>query len=132
MGHHFAVGVSGEARVASLEDAEMMATATVITDDLDGSANAQTVTFSFDGTAYTIDLGKKNRAALEKALKPYLAAATKVSRRSTRSRATGGRGGRSATPNLADVRAWASAQGIAVSDRGRIARDVLDAYAAAH
>jgi hypothetical protein len=56
-----------------------------ITDDLDGSADAQEVTFSFQGSEYTIDLGEKNLAALEKALKPYIDAATKTTSGSKRS-----------------------------------------------
>lgn len=36
------------------------------------------------------------------------------------------------TPRTADVRAWARENGITIADRGRLPRDVLDAYAAAH
>jgi hypothetical protein len=52
-------------------------TTVTVTDDLDGSANAKEVTFGWDGTWWTIDLSAKNRSSLEKALKPYLAKATK-------------------------------------------------------
>lgn len=31
----------------------------IITDDLDGSENAETVSFGFDGVIYEIDLGKR-------------------------------------------------------------------------
>ena len=31
----------------------------IITDDLDGSENAETVSFGFDGVTYEIDLGKR-------------------------------------------------------------------------
>ncbi|PVG82131.1 hypothetical protein DDE18_15765 [Nocardioides gansuensis] len=104
-------------------------TITQITDDLDGSKDAQEVSFSYQGTDYTIDLGKKNMAAFEKALKPYISAATKVSKRAARS-------GRSAKPrtanqNLAAVRAWAKSAGLEVSDRGRIPKSVLAQYEAA-
>ena len=47
----------------------------IITDDLDGSGNAETVSFGFGGVTYEIDLGKKNRARLEKALAPFIEAA---------------------------------------------------------
>ena len=50
-------------------------TTVTVTDDLDGSANAKEVSFGLDGTSWTIDLSAKNRAALEKALKPYIAKA---------------------------------------------------------
>lgn len=107
--------------------AKTTTTTTVITDDLDGSNNAEEVAFSFDGTDYTIDLNKKNRAALEKALKPYLEAGTKV-RRSARTKST------STSPkrDLAAIREWANAQGIQVSERGRVAASVIDQYDAAN
>ena len=44
-------------------------TTVMITDDLDGSANAKEVSFSLNGRTWIIDLSAKNRAALEKALK---------------------------------------------------------------
>ena len=56
-------------------------TTVTVTDDLDGSANAKEVTFSLNGESWTIDLSAKNRNALEKALKPYIAKATRQGRR---------------------------------------------------
>lgn len=103
-------------------------TITQITDDLDGSADAAEVSFAYDGVQYTIDLSKKNKAGFEKLLKPYLGAATKVSRR-PQSRPSSGVTGRK---DLSAIRAWASKQGIAVSERGRISRSVIDQYDAAH
>ncbi len=108
-----------------------MAKTTIVTDDLDGTSAAETVSFSYEGVAYSIDLSKKNRAALEKALKPYLAAATKV-RRSTRRSSSRSTSRRRPGPALSDVRNWAAEQGMEVSARGRIAQDVLNAYTAAH
>jgi hypothetical protein len=115
-----------------------MAQTVVTTDDLDGSGEAQTVEFSYAGKKYSIDLGKKNRTAFEKALKPYIDAATAVSgRTSTRSARTSSSGKstrsrKAPKTDLAAVRAWAAEQGMSVSERGRIAGDVLDAYHAAH
>lgn len=100
-------------------------TITQITDDIDGSDGAKTVAFAFDGTEYAIDLGTKNRAAFEKALKPYLEKATKTSARRTRSRNSSGR-------DVAAVRSWAKSQGHELSERGRLPKEVLDAYDAAH
>ena len=51
-------------------------TTVTITDDLDGSGNAKEVSFSLNGRSWVIDLNAKNRAALEKALKPYISKAT--------------------------------------------------------
>lgn len=126
------------------EDGNMMAKQMLITDDLDGSSSAETVEFSFDGVSYSIDLAKKNRTALDRVFKPWIAAATPVtsrgpggrprsgsgrrSSRSTRSRSTAAGSG----VDLAAVRAWAAEQGIEVSARGRVAQSVIDAYQAAH
>lgn len=100
-----------------------------ITDDLDGSKNAQEVSFSYQGTDYTIDLGKKNLAAFEQALKPYISAATKVPKRAARSSRSAK--SRSTNQNVADVRDWAKSAGVEVSDRGRIPKAVLEQYEAA-
>jgi hypothetical protein len=117
-----------------------MAKTVVTTDDVDGSAHAETVEFSFDGTSYTIDLAKKNRAAFEKALKPWIDAAQKTSsgrgrgRRAATAPASRGRGRRSrpASVDLAAVRAWAADNDHEVAARGRIAQSVIDAYNVAH
>lgn len=94
-------------------------------DDVDGGKAERTVTFSFDGAQYEIDLSKKNATAMTKALKPYIDVARKV--RATRSRTPSAT--KSAKRNdLADVRAWAAKNGHAVSDRGRIPAAVLEAY----
>lgn len=109
-------------------------TTVTITDDIDGSANAQTYELTYEGTAYTIDLSKKNKSALDKALKPYLDSATRV--RGTRTGRRGGARGRSDTSgrrqDLGDVRAWLRSQGHQVSDKGRIPRELMAEYDAAH
>ena len=115
-------------------------TTVTVTDDLDGSANAQEVTFSLDGTAWTIDLGAKNRAALQKALKPYIAKGTQQPNRQTRGSRAGrsGKGARRAPSprggrwDLGEIRTWADSNGYTVSDRGRISTEVQQAYDSAH
>jgi hypothetical protein len=96
-------------------------------DDIDGSQADGTVRFGLDGVDYEIDLNKKHADQLAKAIRPYLDAARKVpsSRRSAR-------GGRAPRHNQSEVRAWARAQGLKVSDRGRIPADVLAKYESAH
>ena len=116
-----------------MDDASMAKTV-VTTDDLDGSPNAETVTFSFDGRNFEIDLSKKSRSALEKALKPYIDAGRTVGGRGSRAGGTSrsrGRRSSSGSVDLAAVRAWAAENGIAVSDRGRISASVLEQYHAA-
>jgi hypothetical protein len=106
-------------------------TTVTITDDLDGSANAKEVSFSLNGKAWVIDLNAKNRAALEKALKPYIAKATEQGRRRRPGKATRSSSRSKSRPDLAAVREWAKNNGHPVSDRGRISTDVLTAYDAA-
>jgi hypothetical protein len=115
----------------------MAKTTTVsVTYDIDGSGNAATVEFVYNGTAYTIDLGKKNVAALDKALKPYLDAATKVPGRGRVAVAPTRRGRRTSvravvSGDVAAIRSWAAENGLAVNARGRISQTVRDAYEAA-
>jgi len=101
----------------------------IVTDDLDGSENAETVSFSFGGVTYEVDLSSKNRAKLEKALAPFIEAGRRVP-------GSGRRGGasRQGSPSVdrAAVRSWARAAGLTVSERGRISADVMRQYEAAH
>jgi len=101
----------------------------IVTDDLDGSENAETVSFSFGGVTYEVDLSSKNRAKLEKALAPFIEAGRRVP-------GSGRRGGasRQGSPlvDRAAVRSWARAAGLTVSERGRISADVMRQYEAAH
>jgi hypothetical protein len=100
----------------------------VVTDDLDGSPDAETVAFGFDGHSYEIDLGKKNRARLQKSLQPFMDAGRRTAARRTAKapRAAG------AGIDRAAVRAWAAGQGLKVSERGRISAEVMTRYDAAH
>lgn len=96
--------------------------------DLSGSDitdnDAPSVSFSYDGTDYTIDLTSKEAEKFYSVVKPYVDAGTKV---------TGGKrnGTKKATkngPDPKDVRGWAKDNGIDVPDRGRIPASVMDAY----
>lgn len=50
----------------------MKITQMLVTDDIDGTPDAETRTFAFRGKSYEIDLSETNAAKLEKALTPYL------------------------------------------------------------
>ena len=100
----------------------------VLVDDIDGTTGERTVTFSWDGTSYEIELSKKNAVAFDKALKPYLDSARKV--RGPRGRRTAT--ARSGKRDLAAIRDWAGHNGFEVSTRGRIAASVIEAYEAAN
>jgi len=102
----------------------------IITDDLDGTEGAQTVAFGFEGASYEIDLSAKNRARLEKALAPFIAASRKAPRRG-RARGSGRTGG-GGQPDRAAIRAWAKTAGLQVSERGRISAELIRQYKAAH
>lgn len=108
--------------------AKQVITTTEYIDDLDGSAAAGTVTFGFEGRNYEIDLSKANARALEKTMALYVGHARKV--RAPRAKSASRRA--SDTHDLAAVREWAARNGFEVAERGRIARDVLDAYDAAN
>lgn len=98
---------------------------TVITDDLDGSSQAEAVSFGLDGLGYEIDLGPGNRERLREALQPFIDAGRRAGRR---------RSPRSAAyrRETAAIRAWAMEQGLKVAERGRISADVVSKYNAAH
>jgi len=103
--------------------------AVVVTDDLDGSPDAETVTFGLDGVTYEIDLSADNRARLGHDFAPYIEAGRRISRSRNRTRQ-----GRSAGPRIdrAAVRAWAKENGLHVSERGRISAELMSRYEAAH
>jgi len=104
-------------------------------DDLDGSTGGiRTVSVSLDGQAVELDLSEANYDQLQQALAPYLAAGRK-----SRSSATPSRRSSASAPTAAgkqqDIRAireWAEANGHQVSTRGRIKKESVDAYQAAH
>jgi Lsr2 len=93
-------------------------------DDPDGGTAAETVRFGIDGSELEVDLSAKNALRFRKQLAPFIEHARKasreVSRRTARSAASRQHSG--------DIRAWARAHGIAVSDRGRIPAAVAEQY----
>jgi Lsr2 len=101
----------------------------IITDDFDGSENAETVWFGFDGVTYEADLGKKNRARPGKALAPFIEAGRRVPRGGRR-RSFSRPGGTSV--DRAAVRAWTREADLKVSERERISSDIIRQYEAAH
>ena len=94
-------------------------------DDLEGGPADETMRFAVGGTAYEIDLNKKNARAFRKQLAPFVEHARKAGRGPRRPRTSSGR------QRSGDIRAWAKEQGIAVSGRGRIPASVVAQYDAA-
>ncbi len=103
-------------------------TVVTLTDDLDGQAADETVKFGLDGVYYEIDLGKVNADRLRTALQPFQAVARKVS--NTRGRGRSSRASGVDRERSAQIRAWAKQHGLPVSERGRIASHLVDAYEA--
>jgi hypothetical protein len=114
-----------------------LAKQTVITDDLDGSPNAETVRFSLQGRTYEIDLGPKSREKLERALQPFINKASLVTGapRATRPSTNGGSKARTKPQASEDriARLWAQAtalkvNGKAVGSKGRLNPEVRSAW----
>lgn len=106
-----------------------------LVDDIDGDVlevgEGESIHFSFNGTAYEIDLTTKNADALRAAFAPYIAAGRRSSS-ATASRGGAPRKRSSSSPEVAAIRAWAQANGHTVSERGRIPATITEAYRAAH
>ena len=109
-------------------------TVVTMTDDIDGSEATQTVEFSYRGKSYSIDLNDANASEFDDALAPYIGAAEQAggsrSSRSTRA-AAAPRQRSSSDVDPKAVRAWAEANGVSISPRGRIKAEVLEQYRAA-
>jgi hypothetical protein len=113
-------------------------TVEVLVDDLDGSEGAETVRLGWNGDWREIDLSKRNRASLSRALDRYWNAARAVagnrqpSRRRRPSRTKSSRSTKTTKRDPKVIRAWATEHGIAVPARGRIPSDVEQQYNQAH
>lgn len=106
----------------------------IITDDLDGTPNAESLVFGIDGKMFTIDLAPSNMEAVRPILEKMAAAARPFDGKSKgRKSATPKAPGKSkaSTSDAAKVRAWAAENGHEVGARGRIPSEVVEAYNAA-
>jgi hypothetical protein len=111
-----------------------------LVDDLDGSDATGTISFGLDGRAYEIDLSKDNAAALRDSLASFIAAARKSAGSAAAPRRRAQKMTTISSPpplpldreQTAAIRAWARRNGHHVSDRGRIAKTVVEAFQAAH
>jgi len=102
-------------------------------DDLDESTeDVRTVSLSIDGQSVEIDLSAKNFEKLSKAVAPYLEAGRKTSSgNAARRRRTSPATTTAKTSDTQAIREWAQANGHDVNSRGRIKKDIVDAYEAA-
>lgn len=90
---------------------------TSLIDDRDGSVASQTVSFAVDGKSYEIDLNDRHADQLRELLAPYIAAGRRTGGAPVRARRVASV---SARHDLGAARAWLSAHGYPVKDRGRI------------
>lgn len=102
----------------------------VVTDDLTGEEipedEAVSLQFTYGGQAYEIDLSSRNAKKLDDFMAPYIDKARRVRDSSPKRRNQPV--DFSQARDLDAVRKWARENGYEVSDRGRIAKTVLDAY----
>jgi hypothetical protein len=103
-----------------------------LVDDLDGTEAEETVEFGLDGVSYQIDLSTDNAEELRDALAQYVEHARRAGgRKRAAVRPTAKSAARPATVDREQnqaIRAWARKNGFAVSDRGRIPSEVVEAY----
>lgn len=112
----------------------MKETITIVRDDLDGSEGASTYKFGWKDDQYEIDLTDKNAKELESFLSKYIDKAAKVTARLPRQAGTSSARSSSGSnkEELQKIRLWAKGAGYELSERGRIAQSVQDAYHAAN
>lgn len=110
-------------------------------DDVDGSEASETITFALDGTTYEIDLNGDHAEELRASIDKYATVGRRIGGKSTRparaatTNASAGKVVKSPATGGVDpgvIRAWAAEQGIKVGDKGRIKKEIVDQYHAAH
>lgn len=107
-----------------------MATKTVLICDLDPKHEAnQSLHFSVNGEAFTLDLCADDAGKFEKAVAPFAKAGTSIDLKDMVKKFNGNG---SSDVDLAAVREWAGKNNHTVAPKGRIAQEVIDAYKAAN
>lgn len=102
-------------------------TQVILTDDIDGTDATGTVSFAIDGVAYEIDLNDTNAQQMREQLSEWASKARRVGgRRNT------GTHGASSPSDAGKIREWAKQNGHDVNERGRISKEIREAYNAAH
>ena len=94
-------------------------------DEVEGK---ETVSFSFDGSAYEIDVCVAHAKELHDKFSAYADHARKVTGSGRRRKARTGPG----RERSSEIRAWARQRGHKVSERGRIPASIISEYEAAH
>jgi Lsr2 len=95
--------------------------------DNESGADVETVTFGFQGTNYELELCAKHRKNFDAMLNELVGSARRISA-ARRSPAKARQPRASQREENAEIRAWAMASGLKVSERGRIAADVIEQF----
>ena len=104
----------------------------ILVDDLTGGEATESVEFALDGVTYEVDLSDANAAKHRDDFSQWIGVALRSGGRSHTRRAGRGGGAGASRDDLAKMREWGRANGFKVSDRGRVSKELQDAYAAAH
>ena len=106
---------------------------TILVSDLSGDeveSGGQSISFSYKGVDYTIDLTAKEAAGFDKAIAMYVQHARKAGRsRAARSSSGSSRG---QAERVSTMKKWADEQGLDYPRRGRLPKSLVEAYDAAH
>jgi hypothetical protein len=110
-----------------------MTTRIILTDDLEPNAKGEvsTLSFTYEGVAYEIDLSEDNQSKLNKLLEPYITVARVVDTGSVRQLPKRQLRRSASDPDPKAIRAWAASHGKEVSPRGRIPIDLVAEFKAA-
>jgi hypothetical protein len=95
-------------------------------DDLDGKIypedEIETIKFSLDGKAYSIDLFTDNAEEFRGVLDRYIKVAERDTKKPSAPRT------KKSDPHNKRIREWAVAQGHEIADRGKLPQHIIDAY----
>lgn len=109
-------------------------TVVIVRSDVSGEVipegEGETIAFSVGKNSYTIDLTSAEADEFKKVINKYTSVATQEVARLPRS--AGSSAPKSNKEELAKIREWAKSNGYDISERGRVAQSVQDAYHAAH
>ncbi len=103
--------------------------------DIPDDSAGGTVEFAVSGSQYAIDLTEDELSTFNEILAPYVGSAQRLSRRGaaiSKTTVSASGEGRRTKEQLTAIRKWAKQNGHEVSERGRVARPILDAFDAAH
>lgn len=87
----------------------------ILVDDLDGTPAKETVQFSIDGNHFEIDLSEENAREFRAQIRKYSRKGRPMKPMSPKNEAS-------------EIRQWAIENGYEINERGRLRRDVIEAY----